>query len=82
MTAKLTGGLTFVLDDGPVRTEYSRGWDGKPTARLVLGDGPDNIAIAVSDSPAETLAQLQEAVSELRAWVTLQERMKHLPEVA
>lgn len=82
MTSRIIGGITFALNDGPVRTEYSRGFDGKPTGRLILGEGRDEVAIAVTDSPAETLALLEEAVSELRAWVALQERVKHLPEVA
>jgi len=82
VTAKLTGGVTFLLDDGPIRTKYGRSeFTGKPTAWLALGDS-DGIEISVTDSPAETLAKLQEAVSELRVWVALQERVKHLPEVA
>jgi ABC-type amino acid transport substrate-binding protein len=81
--AEIYGGLTVDLNDGPIRTEYGRSTvDGKPLARLVIGEGSESLAIAVSKSNPETLAQLQEAVSELRAWVTLQERVKSLPEVA
>lgn len=68
MSAQLYGPIALDLSDGPIRTEYSRGWDGKPTARLVLGDGTQSIAISVSDSPAETLARLEAAVAELAAW--------------
>ncbi|MCX5598357.1 hypothetical protein OOK29_09430 [Streptomyces phaeochromogenes] len=83
MTAHIIGGLTVDLHDGPIRTEYSRShFDGKPTARLVIGQGSDSIAIAVSSSPAETLDQLLEAVSELRAWTATQQLVKRLPEVA
>lgn len=82
MTARISGGITINLDTGPVRTEYSRGWDGKPTARLVIGEGTDSIGIAVSSSPAATLDQLQAAVAELAAWVARMESIKALPEVA
>jgi len=81
VTAKLTGGVTF-LDDGPIRTKYGRSeFTGKPTAWLALGDS-DGIEISVTDSPAETLAQLEEAVAELRAWAKRMERLAALPEVA
>jgi len=82
VTAKLTGGVTFLLDDGPIRTKYGRSeFNGKPTAWLALGDS-DGIEISVTDSPAETLAQLEEAVAELRAWAKRMERLAALPEVA
>jgi hypothetical protein len=80
--ADIYGGITVDLNDGPVRTQYSRDMDSKPLGRLVIGDGSETIAITVSQSTPEMLAQLQEAVSELRAWVALQDRVKHLPEVA
>jgi hypothetical protein len=80
--ADIYGGITVDLNDGPIRTQYSRDVSGKPLGRLVIGDGSETIAITVSQSTPETLAQLQEAVSELRAWVTLQDRVKSLPEVA
>jgi hypothetical protein len=82
VTTRIIGGITVDLSDGPIRTEYSRGFDGKPTARLVIGDGSDSIGIAVTSSPAETLAQLQEAVAELAAWAVRMESLKALPEVA
>ncbi|MFE4818539.1 hypothetical protein ACFRFU_19330 [Streptomyces sp. NPDC056704] len=82
MTSRIIGGITVDLSDGPIRTEYSRGFDGKPSARLVIGDDMNGIGIAVSSSPAETLAQLQEAVAELAAWSARMESLKALPEVA
>lgn len=82
MTTRIIGGITVDLDDGPIRTEYSRGFDGRPTARLVIGEDRDSVAIAVSSSPAETLAELEAAVAELRVWAALQDRLKTLPEVA
>lgn len=82
MTSRIVGGITFALNDGPVRTEYSRGFDGMPTARLVLGDGGNSIGITVSSSPSETLALLEEKVAELAAWVRRMESLKALPEVA
>lgn len=82
MNARIIGGITGALNDGPVRTKYGRGFDGKPTAQLVIGKDSDSIAISVTDSPAETLALLEEKVAELRAWVALQEQVKNLPELA
>lgn len=80
--SEIYGGLTVNLNDGPIRTEYSRGWDGKPLARLVIGEAWESIGIAVSQSTPETIAQLQEAVAELAAWVELQQKLHSLPEVA
>ncbi|MET9073935.1 hypothetical protein ABZX95_17545 [Streptomyces sp. NPDC004232] len=82
MSAQLYGGISLDLNDGPIRTEYTRGFDGKPTARLILGEGTQSVAISVTASPAETLAQLQEAVAELAAWQQRQEMLHGLPEVA
>lgn len=83
MSTRIIGGITVDLDDGPIRTKYGRGeYDGKQTAWLLIGEGSDEVAITVAGSPAETLAKLQDAVSELRVWAALQERLKYLPEVA
>ncbi|MGW8679565.1 hypothetical protein ACWGNN_00600 [Streptomyces sp. NPDC055817] len=82
MTAHLIGGLTYDLGDGPVRTEYSRDADGKQTARLILGEGSNSLGIAVTRTPAELRAQLIEAVAELDAEMSRQERLQQLPEVA
>jgi hypothetical protein len=82
VTSRIVGGVTVALNDGPIRTEYSRSFDGMPTARLVIGAGSDSIALTVSSSSTETLAQLQEKVAELAAWVQRMESLKALPEVA
>lgn len=83
MTARIVGGVTVGLSDGPIRTAYDRSQiDGRQSARLVIGEGRDQVSIYVTDSPAETIAQLQEAVAELAAWVQRQEKLKTLPEVA
>ncbi|MFF8659530.1 hypothetical protein [Streptomyces huasconensis] len=81
MTAHITGGLTVDLDNGPVRTRYDRDANGKQRATLIIGEGSDAFGITVTDSGPELLDQLQEAVSELRAWAALQERIKTSPEV-
>ena len=80
--AQLYGPISLDLSDGSVRAETSRGFDGKPTARLILGEGTQSIAISVTNSPAETLAELQEAVARLAAWVERQDKLRGLPEVA
>lgn len=82
MSASLYGPIALDLSDGPIRTDYSRGFDGKPTARLILGDGTQAIAISISSSPAETLARLEAAVAELAAWQQRQDMLRNLPEVA
>lgn len=83
MTAQLYGGIALDLLDGPIRTQYSRSdFDGKPNARLVLGEGTQSIAISVTRSPVEALEELETAVAELKAWVQRQEQIKKLPEVA
>lgn len=68
MNAQLYGGITVDLNDGPIRTEYGRDLNGKPLARLVIGEGSESIAIAVSKSGPAVIAELQEAISELAAW--------------
>ncbi|WP_420032314.1 hypothetical protein ACN2WE_05475 [Streptomyces sp. cg28] len=82
MTARLMSGLTYDLSDGPIRTEYSRDVDGKQTARLILGEGVNELGISVTLSPAKLRAQLIEAVAELDAEMSHQERLQQLPEVA
>lgn len=72
MSAQLYGGIALDLLDGPVRTEYSRGDDGKQRARLVLGEGTQSIAISVTRCPIKTLEELETAVAELKAWVQRQ----------
>ena len=82
MTADIYGGITVDLNDGPVRCEYSRGFDGKPSARLIIGEPGKSIAITVSNSTPATVAELLEAVTRLATWSQMQEQVKHLPEVA
>lgn len=81
MSAHLYGPIALDLADGPVRVDTSRGHDGRQQARLVFGDLTQSVAISVTESPAETLAQLQEAVAQLVAWQQRQQ-MAALPEVA
>ncbi|WP_282084085.1 hypothetical protein [Streptomyces tendae] len=82
MSARLYGPISLDLADGPVRVDTSRGADGRQRARLILGDLTQAVAISVTDSPAETLAQLQEAVAQLIALQQTQARLASLPEVA
>jgi hypothetical protein len=81
VNSQIVGGMTVALNDGPIRTEYGRGFDGRPSARLVIGDGHDSVAISVTGSPAQLLDQLQAAVAELGAWTTRMENLRLLPEV-
>ena len=82
MSAQIYGGITVDLNDGPVRTQYNRGIDGKPMARLVIGEAWESVGISVTNSSIDTIAELEEAVAELKAWVLRQEQLKTLPEVA
>lgn len=72
MSAQLYGPIAIDLNDGPVHADYSRGFDGKPAARLIVGEGTQSIAISVTNATPETLALLQEAVAELAAWTQRQ----------
>jgi hypothetical protein len=80
--AEIYGGITVNLNDGPIRTQYDRAIDGKPMARLVIGEAWESVGIAVSQSTPDTLAELEAAVAELKAWVQRQEMLRSLPEVA
>jgi hypothetical protein len=82
VSANIYGGITVDLNNGPIRTEYSRSIDGKQLARLVIGEPGRSIAITVSNSPTKTLAELQEAVAQLAAFTQRQEQLAALPEVA
>lgn len=82
MPAQLYGPIRLDLNDGPVRAEYGRGTDGKPTARLVIGDLTEAVAISVTDASPEAIAQLQEAVASLAAWKQRQNMLRSLPEVS
>lgn len=76
MAAQLYGPISIDLLDGPVRTDYGRGFDGKSTARLIVGEGTQSIAVSVTNATPEALAQLQEAVAELAAWTQRQNLLK------
>lgn len=82
MTARIIGGVTVDLADGPIATRYDRDALGKQRAVLVIGDGSHQVGITVSGSSSETLAQLQEAVAELAAETARQQRLANLTEVA
>ncbi|EFE65851.1 predicted protein [Streptomyces viridosporus ATCC 14672] len=82
MSAQLYGPIALDLRDGPVAATYGRCEDGRPFARLVFGEGSQQIAISVTNSPADTLTQLQEAIAQIAAWKQRQEQIKTLPEVA
>lgn len=82
MSARIIGGITVDLADGPVRTRYDRDPDGKQRAVLLLGEGSDQIGITVTGSSPELLDQLAAQVAQLRDWAIRQERFAHLPEVA
>jgi hypothetical protein len=82
VSAQIYGGITVDLNDGPVSTEYNRGIDGKPMARLVIGEAGESVGISVTNSSIDTIAELEEAVAELKAWAQRQEQLKTLPEVA
>jgi hypothetical protein len=82
VTAQLYGGISLDLLDGPIRTEYSTGVDGKRTARLVLGQGTQSIAVSCTRTTPAMLDELAEAVAELKAWVQRQQELNALPEVA
>lgn len=73
MTARIIGGLSVALDDGPVRTRYDRDPDGKQRATLLLGDGSNEIGITVTGSTPELLDLLVGRVAELRDWAIRQE---------
>ncbi len=82
MNAQLYGPINIDLNDGPVRADYGRGFDGKPTARLIVGEGTQSVAVSVTHATPEALTQLQEAVAELVAWTQRQMLLQRLPEVA
>ena len=72
MSADIYGGITVALNDAPIRTEYDHGIDGRPMARLVIGEPGKSIAITVTNSSPDTVDQLAEAVAQLAAWTKRQ----------
>ncbi|WP_416477089.1 hypothetical protein [Streptomyces sp. LKA04] len=82
MSAHLYGPINLDLGDGPVHVDTSRGPDGQQRTRLVFGDLSQAVVISVTNSPVETLTQLQEAVAQIVALQERQARLAGLPEVA
>lgn len=84
MTARITGGLLYELNDGPVDTVVGVGFEGVPTQHFVLGDeqGSDKLTIALSTTSVERLDELIDALQYIREYKTRQARNSQLPEVA
>ncbi|MEZ3180346.1 hypothetical protein KYY02_17125 [Streptomyces pimonensis] len=78
MSADIYGGITVDLHDAPIRCEYDRDIDGKQMARLVIGEPGKSLAITVTNSSPDTVAELAEAVAQLAAWT----KRQNLREVA
>lgn len=72
MSADIYGAINVDLNNAPVRAEFARGYDGKETARLVIGDPGSSIAITVTQSSPETVADLAEAAARLLVWAQRQ----------
>jgi len=72
MSADIYGGITVDLNDGPVRAEFDRGYDGREQARLVIGDPNQSIAITVTQASPEAVADLAEVAARLLAWTQRQ----------
>jgi len=83
MTARLYGPVAIDLDDGPIRIEYGTNpVDGTPTARLVIGDLTQSIAISVTTAHPDAVVELAVKAGELSDWMLRQKRFADLPEVA
>ncbi|KOU59903.1 hypothetical protein ADK57_32045 [Streptomyces sp. MMG1533] len=82
MTAQLYGPINLDLNDGPIEVKIGLDGQGRPFARLVLGDLTQAVAISVTNSNPETLADLQSAVAELASWVQQAQKLHGLPAVA
>jgi hypothetical protein len=82
VSAQLYGPVCIDLNDGPVTADYSRGFDGKPTARLIVGEGTQSIAVSITNATPDAIDQLQEAVAQLAAWTKRMSQLQSLPEVA
>lgn len=72
MSAQLYGPIALDLRDGPIDATYGYSEDGRPFARLVLGEGSQTVAISVTHTPADTLTHLQEAIAQIAAWTQRQ----------
>jgi hypothetical protein len=82
MAVDIYGGLTVDLNDAPIRTETGRDAFGKQMVRLVIGENARTIAITVSNSTPEKVAELAEAAAQLAACAEQMARLATLPEVA
>ncbi|GGV36590.1 hypothetical protein GCM10010293_39930 [Streptomyces griseoflavus] len=82
MSAYLYGPIALDLSDGPVKAVYGRDEQGRPFARLVFGEGSQQVTVSVTHTPPDTLTQLQEAIAQITAWTRRQEQIKSLPVVA
>lgn len=78
MSAYLYGPISLDLGDGPVAATYGYDDDGRPFARLVLGEGSQQVAVSLTRTPAGTLTQLHEALARLAMWT----KQPHVREVA
>ncbi|MFE0794687.1 hypothetical protein [Streptomyces mutabilis] len=82
MSASLYGPIALDLADGPVSVRMGLDSEGRPFARLILGEGSDQVAISVSNSDPATLADLKSATAELADWGQRAQQLAALPEVA
>lgn len=82
MSAHLYGPIALDLADGPVRVRMGLDSEGRPFARLILGDGSQQVAISVTNSDLTTLADLKSAAAELADWGQRANQIAALPEVA
>ncbi|WP_309049032.1 hypothetical protein [Streptomyces sp.] len=80
MTARIIGGLLYDLDDGPVGTDFGRGFDGRPEQRLVLGDeqGSDKLSISLTTTSLAGIDDLIEALHRIRDIKTQQRRLSEV----
>lgn len=78
MSAYLYGPISLDLGDGPVAATYGFDEDGRRFARLVLGEGSQQIAVSLTRTPAGTLTHLQEAIAQVAVW----QQRQHVREVA
>ncbi|MFD5221455.1 hypothetical protein ACFWMH_27820 [Streptomyces tendae] len=82
MSASLYGPIVLDLKDGPVSVRMGLDSEGRPFARLILGEGSQQVAISVTNCDLATLADLRSAAAELADWGQRANRLASLPEVA
>jgi hypothetical protein len=76
--AQLYGPISLDLQDGPIEVKVGLDGEGRPFARLVLGDLTQAVAISVTNSNPDTLADLASAVAELAAWTQRASKLKQV----